>query len=816
MIHDPRNAAVFMFDELDAWQPFLVASGSLEIATHRLREIDPHQCVQTLKADGRPTLLSLLKKHGVERLSDRQKLASTLGRASRTDSLHRAAEAGECVALQCAIALLSQSGQPPAALLDSLGGTGKTTPLMAAVSGGHAESARLLLAASASVDAVRSMRLTALMVASIRGHEGCCRLLCDARAIVNATDEDGWSGLMYAAIHGHEACVATLLEAGADSSHTKANGFSCLMGAAVGGNALCVRHLREARAPIDDVSRRGWTATEYARQFHKGDTLARLIQLLVPRKAGEGDAADDGGCGHLEASRHSGWRGELPFGCEELEPVIEYSTAAAPCFCSNVDGHSHDESWRERPIGHGRVVGARLAYWCGSRYSHDTNVLQVILRAHGVMRVETLESLLSSPSCGLLWLTGQTVEAEMLMALSPLHKINKFANSRAVLTQKPKLWATFREMRDTYGEVSADGTPAFDFMPRTFLVPEENDKLEEWLQSRDGRRWIFKPTGASCGSGITLHNSTCADEAPRSDMRSLPECVRTNTGVASEYIASPYLVDGYKFDCRLYVLVTSFDPLTIYTHTSGIVRFATESYPEHAADLGCTRAHLCNYAINKTSARFLRSVGGEAESSGQAGSIWSLEGFKRRLQADLGTARAAKVWNDVDRLIVLTLVASASHMSAPGCIEKGVGTQERLASDGRNGEGSTGRSERLRAAQAACCFQLFGFDVMLDDQAKPWLLEVNGDPGLRTESPIFLSINAPMVADLLNLLGLLEPHSDVSSSEDGSDEHEVRARFHKEAALRHEREQFRRGQWRRLYPSEQGRSWADLHLSTRD
>ena len=55
------------------------------------------------------------------------------------------------------------------------------------------------------------------------------------------------------------------------------------------------------------------------------------------------------------------------------------------------------------------------------------------------------------------------------------------------------------------------------------------------------------------------------------------------------------------------------------------------------------------------------------------------------------------------------------------------------------------------------CFQVFGFDVMLDAHAKPWLLEVNLDPALRTESPLDLKIKSQMIIDLLNVVGMPVP-----------------------------------------------------------
>ena len=62
------------------------------------------------------------------------------------------------------------------------------------------------------------------------------------------------------------------------------------------------------------------------------------------------------------------------------------------------------------------------------------------------------------------------------------------------------------------------------------------------------------------------------------------------------------------------------------------------------------------------------------------------------------------------------------------------------------------------------CFQVFGFDVMLDGTGRPWLLEVNLDPALCTESPIDHKIKSHMLVDLLNVVGVPVPAANAEET----------------------------------------------------
>ena len=52
------------------------------------------------------------------------------------------------------------------------------------------------------------------------------------------------------------------------------------------------------------------------------------------------------------------------------------------------------------------------------------------------------------------------------------------------------------------------------------------------------------------------------------------------------------------------------------------------------------------------------------------------------------------------------------------------------------------------------CFEVFGFDILLDSDLKPWVLEVNLSPSLSADSPLDLTIKQNLLVDTWNLCGI--------------------------------------------------------------
>lgn len=47
---------------------------------------------------------------------------------------------------------------------------------------------------------------------------------------------------------------------------------------------------------------------------------------------------------------------------------------------------------------------------------------------------------------------------------------------------------------------------------------------------------------------------------------------------------------------------------------------------------------------------------------------------------------------------------------------------------------------------------MYGFDILIDANLKPWVLEVNISPSLATDSPLDLAIKANLMTDIFNLI----------------------------------------------------------------
>ncbi|XP_009327482.1 PREDICTED: probable tubulin polyglutamylase TTLL2 [Pygoscelis adeliae] len=278
-------------------------------------------------------------------------------------------------------------------------------------------------------------------------------------------------------------------------------------------------------------------------------------------------------------------------------------------------------------------------------------------------------------------------------SIKPWQRLNHYPEAVRI-TRKDYLARHLKRMKGAYGSA------LYEFSPVAFIMPNDYVKfIAEYSKERQsvGRRpsyWICKPVDLSRGRGILI-------------FQDIKDLVYDCTVIVQKYISNPLLISGYKLDLRLYVCVTSFCPLTIYTYEEGLVRFATEKF-----DLGSldnVYAHLTNTSINKYGASYQKYKEGIG-----CGCKWTFSKFRSYLQ--IFGVDDTLLWQKINNIVILTLLAV---------------TPLPVASN---------------------CFELFGFDILIDDRFKPWLLEVNYNPALCLDCSIDETVKRKLLHDIVELL----------------------------------------------------------------
>jgi hypothetical protein len=66
------------------------------------------------------------------------------------------------------------------------------------------------------------------------------------------------------------------------------------------------------------------------------------------------------------------------------------------------------------------------------------------------------------------------------------------------------------------------------------------------------------------------------------------------------------------------------------------------------------------------------------------------------------------------------------------------------------------------------CFEMYGFDVLLDEDLTPWLIEVNCSPALGMECDVDYVVKKPLIADLVSVLQFDDPDQPKPTSDSNS------------------------------------------------
>jgi len=336
--------------------------------------------------------------------------------------------------------------------------------------------------------------------------------------------------------------------------------------------------------------------------------------------------------------------------------------------------------------------------------------------------------------------------------LLPHQRINHFPNHHE-LTRKDLLAKNLKRQRKRFekkGEL--EEAASYAFVPETFALPNDYELFAEAY--RRGERaavgddkqstYIAKPAGKAQGRGIFLFKklsklnpwrdaNASARRAPKPFQRlgghgsavSHDNRVVDSNGsnekdpltaepyVVQKYVANPLLIGGKKFDLRLYVLVTSVAPLKVFLHRSGFARFSTRRYTDqgdrNTAPLRDLHAHLTNVAVNKLAETYNK----------QNAQKWDLKSLRLHLSLKFGSDVIDKLFDSIQTLTIRSLLA---------CSDKIIDNKS--------------------------CFEIYGFDVLIDESLNPWLIEVNAAPSFTCDTFDDEKLKKKVISDALDVLDL--------------------------------------------------------------
>ncbi|KAH8402524.1 hypothetical protein KR222_002396, partial [Zaprionus bogoriensis] len=313
---------------------------------------------------------------------------------------------------------------------------------------------------------------------------------------------------------------------------------------------------------------------------------------------------------------------------------------------------------------------------------------------------------------------GKHLKSPCFKTIRSYQKINHLPGSFRI-GRKDSCWKNLQR------QMKKHSNREFGFMPRTYVIPNDLCALRKrWPKyAQRNTKWIIKPPASARGAGIRVVNRW--GQIPK--RRPL---------IVQKYIERPLLINGSKFDLRLYVLVTSVNPLRVFMYHNGLARFASGmrsnqsgaqlysnlfsfavKYSAKTDTLNDRCMHLTNYSINKFSSNYSKNE----DVNACHGHKWTIKSLWNYL-ANRGV-RTDGLWEALRSLVLRTILA---------------------------GENGINSMIRANVESKYSCFELFGFDVILDSDLVPWLLEVNISPSLHSELPLDAHVKAPLVQGVLN------------------------------------------------------------------
>lgn len=234
---------------------------------------------------------------------------------------------------------------------------------------------------------------------------------------------------------------------------------------------------------------------------------------------------------------------------------------------------------------------------------------------------------------------GKHMKSTYFKRLKECQKVNHFPGTFQI-GRKDRLWYNFSRIMIKHGKRE------FNFVPRTYVLPHDLRSFRQvWEKTGNKERWIVKPPASARGTGIRV-------------VHRWSQIPKARSVIVQQYLSRPMLIRGAKFDLRLYVLVTSYNPLRVYLYSDGLVRFASVKYNDDINYLSDRFMHLTNYSINKTSATYTNNDSADS----CTGHKWTLRTLWSYLEQE--NINVAKLWASIKDMIVKTMIAGEPSISS--------------------------------------------------------------------------------------------------------------------------------------------------------